>query len=432
MIDRTKAPALKEYSDVRLSMPEWQTLPNGLQWCVVDYGEVEVCQIDVFVGGGILEQPKRYIAQLLTSMLAKGSGKYTSEDVAEQMDFYGAITNGSVSDHYIKRSMRCTNEKLEKLLPIFFDMITSPSFPQKELDKLSDRIVADATVRLQRVSAIAGVRMSQMYYGLDSPLAGEMSADGVRKVSVDDLREFYSRHFAPGNCKVVISGAVSDDVTQQITKWLGAWQPRQYDALTPWRRTPESKKYDEILKPDASQTAVSITIDAIGREHPDYIPLRILIMVFGGYFGSRLMSNIREDKGYTYDIQSYLVGRKEDGYIGIGTECASQYTNEVLVEIKREMKRLRDELIGHYELEIVKNHMLTDLVKTLDNAFSIAGYIESMICYGVSPDYFNNQFVQVQNITSEQLQKMAQKYLVEDSMRIVLVGDTKKFGHDAM
>ena len=425
MVDRTKAPVLNEYGELSLTLPGWRTLPNGLQLCVVNGGEVEVNRVDVYVGGGLFEQPKRYVAQLLNYMLAKGTSQYSAEEIAEQMDFYGAISSGSTSDHNMKISLRSTNDNLGKLLPIFFDMLTTPQFPQIEFDKLVDRLVANVTVRMQRVSAIAGGKLSQMCFGEDSPLAQEKSADVIREVTIDDLRRFHETRFAPGNCRVVLSGKIDDDVLALVEKYFGGWQDREFEPLVGWHIEPQNEMYAVVDKPDALQTAVAIAIDAIGREHPDYIALRILVTAFGGYFGSRLMSNIREDKGYTYGIQAYLIGRKEHGYVGISTECASQYTQSVIDEIKHEMARLREEKIGHEELQMVRNHMLSDLVKTLDTPFALAGYVDSTISYGVDPDYFNRQYGEIRSITPARLHEMAKKYLVEDKMRIALAGDAK-------
>ena len=424
-LDRSVPPALHDYPDVTFEVPQWQVLANGIRLCVVDHGDVDVCKIDVYVGGGLLEQTKRYVPMLLCHMLAKGTLHHTSDEIAEQLDFYGAKMSASVSDHCCQATLRCANDNLEHLMPIFNEMLTCPIFPQNELDKLVDRIVAYAAISAQRVSVMADTCLSQMYYGKESLLAGEYDAEGARLVTTDDLRDFFNQHFAPGNCRVVVSGRVTEKVITEVRHCVERWQNRTFSDLKPWHREPQEVGVQIVDKPDAMQTGVAIAIDAIGRSHPDYITLRILITALGGYFGSRLMSNIREDKGYTYGIQSYLIGRGEDGYIGISTECATQYTQNVLTEIRYEMKRMREELIGEDELQMVRNHMLTDLMKTFDTAFAMAGYVGSTICYGVSPDYFNEQYKLVKSVTPEQLRAVAQRYLLEENMRIALAGDAK-------
>ena len=174
------------------------------------------------------------------------------------------------------------------------------------------------------------------------------------------------------------------------------------------------------------QSAIVMMIKAIPRKHPDYFKLRVLVTVLGGYFGSRLMSNIREDKGYTYGINSSLSGRAFDGYIGISTECDTQYTWQVIEETKKEMRRLQEEPIPQQELDIVKRHMLSDLVKTLDTPFNIGGYIGNMFCYGVYPEYFNEQVQEIINVTSDQLLTIAQRYFDLEKLRVVIACDKNK------
>ena len=178
-----------------------------------------------------------------------------------------------------------------------------------------------------------------------------------------------------------------------------------------------------VDKPGAIQAAVSMAIQAIGRNHPDYLALRVLCTVLGGYFGSRLMSNIREDKGYTYGINAFLSGREQDGFVGVSTECDVHYTWQLIDEVKYEMQRLRDQLIPEAELALVRQYMLSDQVKTLDTPFSLASYVASTLLYGVYPEYFNRQIETILNITPQRLQQVAQAYLDLDRLRIVIAGD---------
>ena len=164
-------------------------------------------------------------------------------------------------------------------------------------------------------------------------------------------------------------------------------------------------------------------LPTVPRRHPDYIKLRLLATVLGGYFGSRLMANIREDKGYTYGINASLSGRSFDGYIGISTECDTQHCWNVIAETKKEMVRLCDEPIPEQELKVVKRHLLSDLVKTLDTPFNIAAYIGSMFCYGIYPTYFNDQVQEIIDANSSDLLDVAKHYLDMSKLRIVIACD---------
>ena len=425
MLDRTTPPSLQPYPDIQLTMPSWRRLPNGVQMCVIDHGEVEVNQIDVYFGGGILEQPKRYVAQLLASMIDKGSSKYSAEAIAEQMAFYGVVKGGSVSDHHIKLSLRCTGSNLPKLMPIFFDYITTPQFDAKEFNNIVEQTRANAVVASKRVGSLSSILLSQMLYGKQSIMANEIGAKSIGDVTIADLRAFHKAYFAAGNCRVVLSGKVTRAIDDEVTRWFGSWQSSSFQPLSPWQSQPIDLRRDVISVPGALQSGIAAAVCAISREHPDYIGLRILTTALGGYFGSRLMSNIREDKGYTYGIHAYLAGRKEEGHITIATECAAQHTEAVIDEIRHEMQRLRELPMPDEELALVRNHMMSDLLKTFDTAFSIADYVGSTITVGVQPDYFNRQYSILQTITPEQLQTLAQTYLVDQRLCIAIAGPVK-------
>ena len=422
MLDRSTPPCLQPYPAIQLSMPAWQRLTNGVQLCVINHGDVDVNQIDVYFEGGVLEQPKRYVAQLLAAMIDKGSSKYSAEEIAEQMAFYGALKGGSVSDHHIKLSLRCTGKNLPVLMPIFFDYITTPQFNQKEFSNIVEQMRANAVVESRRVASLASIRLSQMLYGEQSMMANEPEAKSIGNVGIADLRAFHNAHFAPAGCRVVLSGKVTPAIAAEVTRWFESWSERPVQPLAPWNCRCTHSRREVINVPQALQSGIAAAIPAIGRQHPDYIGLRILTTAFGGYFGSRLMSNIREDKGYTYGIHAYLAGRKEEGHITIATECAAQHTQDVVDEICLEIQRLREELIPDAELALVRNHMMSNLLKTFDTAFSLADYVGSTITVGVQPDYFNRHYSLLQSITPEQLRTLAQTYLIRDSLRIAIAG----------
>ena len=180
-----------------------------------------------------------------------------------------------------------------------------------------------------------------------------------------------------------------------------------------------------VDKPQAVQSAIYITLRAVPRRHPDYNRLRVLMMALGGYFGSRLNQNVREQKGYTYGIHAYLAGRRADAFMGINTECATQYTWPLINEVKKEMLRLHTELIPEVELNIVKQHIMSDLAKTFDTPFTMAEYVNSTLLIGTYPEYFNDQVATLEQVTAPELRELAQRYLRPERMRIVIAGDAQ-------
>ena len=276
-----------------------------------------------------------------------------------------------------------------------------------------------------RTKYLAGVEMRRLYYGDGHPLVADVDPTRLVQLPLDDVKAFYRKFYHPAGCQLILSGKVSDQMLQLTDDAFSQWVTAQSspEAERPLNITPSPQMLLVVDLPDAIQAAVAMTIRAVGRNHPDYLPLRVLCTVLGGYFGSRLMSNIREAKGYTYGISAFLSGREDDGYIGVNTECDVRYTWQVVDEVKREMQRLREELISPDELNLVRQFMLTDQVKTLDTPFSIASYVASTLLYGVYPEYYNRQIETILTITPEQLKQIAEKYLDLNQLRIVIAGD---------
>ncbi|MGM9804004.1 MAG: M16 family metallopeptidase [Muribaculaceae bacterium] len=424
MVNRKTAPAIKPYPEVHLSVPEWQQLPNGAQMCVVNYGEVEVCRVEVFVGGGMQGQEKPYQAKLLLPMLAKGSEHYTAQELAELLDFHGAMFTQEVSDRMNKMILTCACSKLSALIDAFYDCITAPAFDADEFVKIRQHMSASIALSRKRVESLARDRMNVMMCGKGSNLYDELNPELINALETSDLRAYHARYFAPQNCRIVVSGRVDESLLSIVKQYFGEkWQPREYAETPPMIMQPDEQTFAVVDYKDAPQTAVMAVIPTIGRSHPDYIKLRILVTAYGGYFGSRLMSNIREEKGYTYGISAYLIGRKEMGMICVNTQCKAAATRNVIDEIKHEMDVLRHEPLDDQELEMVRSYMLTSLLKTLDTAFDIARYVDSTLTVGISPDYFDKQYSELLSITPEELKRVAEKYFVPDEMRLVLVGD---------
>jgi len=188
---------------------------------------------------------------------------------------------------------------------------------------------------------------------------------------------------------------------------------------------PSDIHFKVVDKDDAMQSSVVFLQNSIMRNHPDYIKLRIVITALGGYFGSRLMKNIREEKGYTYSIGASLLCTKNLSYINISSECDTAYTAELIKEVKIEIEKLRAQEMDNEELSTLKNCMLSDLVKILDTPLSMAGLVTSHLFYSTGTDYFNKQREIIENITAKDIKEIAFKYLNIDNFYIVVAGNEK-------
>lgn len=428
MVDRTKEPECSAIDNLRFEMPPSHILDNGIQCWVIDGGDDEICKVNLYFKVGMFMENKNLQALFAASMLVEGTGKLSSQEIADKFDYYGAKSSVSVLQEYTEISLLTLNRYFKDTFGLLLHCIQYATFNDKELEVLKRRLISRVNILNERVDYLANEEMKLLYYGEEHPLSRHTDEKAIKAIDRSDLISLHKEYYIPQNCQVVIAGKVTAQILEQINESLGQWHvdPIKGCVNKPIMASPSAKMFSVIDKQNSIQSAILVRVKTISRTHEDYLPLRFLVMVLGGYFGSRLMTNIREDKGYTYGISAALYSYCDDGYIEIQCQCATQYTMDVIKEIKNEFSRLCTELIPDEETTTVRMHILTTLAKTFDTPFSMSSYFDSIVMSGVYPEYFNEQVECVRTITSRKLLEIAQKYLNLSEMRIVVAGDESK------
>lgn len=423
---KKERPAINGFGKFGFEWKEPLKLANGIDLYVVNGGDQAVNRVDVIFRGGILEEEKRLQSLATVSMLQHGSKKYPSGEIAECFDCNGSWLGTRNAEHNTIVSLNSLNRCFDVTLSVLHDMVYNPLFPCKEYEIYRNRCLSAYRTARERVKYLANVEMDRIFFGEDYPMAKEVLDEDILGLGTEDLHRFHDRYFIPANCSIVMSGQITERELSLMEETFGHDKsdvlPTSFAEITP---KPASKHLSVVDKPDAVQSAVLMRMHAIPRAHPDYFKLRTLIVALGGYFGSRLMSNIREEKGYTYGIWASLLGTQSGAYVNISTECDTAYTVPLINEVKNEISRLREEPIPEKELKMVKSFILSDLVKTLDTPFAMGGYVNTVLLYGVYPEYFNNHVEAVMNMTSDELLAAARKYLDFDNFYTVVAGDLR-------
>ena len=425
-----KRPVIHNFPTLRLNCPSPVRLANGMQMWVIGNGEDEINRFTLIMGGGAMHESKAMTAYITAANVLQGSNRFSPEQVAQLLDYYGAWKASQSHDFCSILSISSLNEHFEKMLDLFKSCVTEPSFPDDELSVLKQRLAGNCATSRQQVATLAGDAMKQLYYGPTHPLSRVTTPEGILSIDRNDIMQFYTQHYNASNARIILAGKIGDKELATVERVFGSWTangPVDNDDEPPI--VPQDKMLQIVDKPGAVQSAINITLRAIPRRHPDYNKLRILIMALGGYFGSRLNQNIREEKGYTYGIRGFLAGRKADAYIGINTECATQYTWHIIDEVKLEMLKLQNKPIPKVELDVVRQHIISDLAKTFDTPFTMAEYVNGTLLNGTYPEYFNDQIDTLQTVTATELQELAKRYLLPEKMRIVIAGDAQAIHH---
>lgn len=426
-IERNKRPAISKITDLDIIKPERILLDNGIPVSVIRMGDTAVNRLDLIFEGGRCDEKKPMVSDLVAALVREGAGNRIAAEIAECLDYYGSWMGCEASSHNVTMSIYSLNKYFGDVIPVFADIAVAPLFPEKEIENMKNVAVTRLKDNCRKVAYLASSEFQKQYYGETHNLGKRPDEAAIRGVSRDDLVAFHKEKMHPANANIVISGMVDDRVLDSVNRTIG-----QIPAMSLPSRSASDKPAKEfcpaeilVEKKDAVQSCVKIGLPAVLRTHPDYIPLRILVTAFGGYFGSRLMQNIREEKGYTYGISAMLIGMRDNSCITVSSQCATAYTEKVIEEIRNEMDKLRAEPIGSEELERVKSYMRGDLAKTTDTPFSLSDYYCAAITNSIPDDYFHNQSAAVDSITPEMLQKMAAKYLDSGRMLTVVAGSLK-------
>lgn len=422
-IDRTIAPPVNEFGFLSMEKPRQLRTPSGTQVSVLDKGDEEVCMVMVLFPSGEMESPSPELQNLLSSTWREGTSNLTADEIADRLDFYGAWTEITYSLHYTHLTINALTSRIKELLPLFADIILHPLFSEEPLERMKTKLCSNLKIMNEKVKPMAKELMKDQMLGSGHPMARRMTEQGVNDITPEQLRE---RHglITSQRPVVILAGKVNDDVINSTLEFAEAITPA-VPADVPNRIVPPLPGEEHRLhKPmaDKEQTAVVMSFPAVTRTHPDYNDLRIAVTLLGGYFGSRLMANIREEKGYTYGISATLTCCKEICYITIDCECDNANVDGVISETRKELTRLASEPVGEEELTVVKRMIKSSLASLLDDPFEMAGFYVGQISIGYPDDYFHAQQRALDAITPQRIMELARKYLNPEKMYVATAG----------
>lgn len=419
LTDRSTEPPVKGFSTLSIPHPNTMTLPNGIELYTIDAGDQPINRITVSFDSGLMEAHVPDALQLATQLLREGTESYSGSSISETLDYHGAWLKCDAMSHNSAVSLWSLNKSTVRLLPILKELLLKPTFPEKEFMTLRDKHKAKFMLSQKNVSFIAAMTDKKLVFGEKHPMSRIVDANEIESLSTDDIRTAYSNAFSLAP-KVFVTGEIKE-LLPEIIDFFGKLEYKPSDSaqqiIMPMQPTIGTTTV--VSDVDAEhQAAIAMSIPSIDRSHCDYIPLRLVVMALGGYFGSRLMTNIREDKGYTYGIQANLLGYREGGVISIMTNTAPQYIDAVIDEVKHELMRLREQKMGDDELAVVKNNAMTSLAAILDTPFSIMDMYISQFHTGTPKDYFEKQVQAIKSLTADDILELSQKYLDADNLLI--------------
>jgi zinc protease len=423
ILNRKTPPQFNGVENINLIHPESTKLENDCNIFTFNSGDLDLVRIEWIFSNLRFDPKKPLLNVAVNTMLTEGTHKLTAAQIADKVDFYGAFLQVDYSYDLSQVTLFTLTKHLQATLPVVKDILTDSIFPQKELETFVRNQQQKLQVSLQKNDFVARRVFNRALYG-ETIYGLAAEPEDFRSLKREDLLAHYKQMYQPGNCNIIIAGKADPQILEAVTQTFeGAWGEvtTSADTTQPELR-PSAERFIYMEKANALQSAIRIGTPFVNRTHPDFPGLQVLNTVLGGYFGSRLMANIREDKGYTYGIGSGMSSFKQTGAFFIASEVGADVCKAAVIEIEKEVNLLKDELIPEEELSLVRNFMLGSLLGSLENVLSHADKFKNLYFAGLDYDYYERYTQTVKNITAEELQALANKYLDFDSFYKVIVG----------
>ncbi len=423
MINRALAPDLQDIDEITLQHPEQQTFANGLKVFIFPAEEQELIKAE-FVFRNVFEGSENPVANVaLGNLLKEGTSKHSSAKIAEEIDYYGAYLVPEYSFDHNALTLYTLGKHLPSVLPMMHEVLTDAIFPERELNTYVRNNKQSLQISMEKSDFLA---RRKFYHELfpETRYGISLTQQSLDSLDRDRVMALYQKQIQPSNAYLFLSGKVTGADLALFRQYF----EMQWLNQTPidGASFPTLPSFEPGLslidKTEALQSAIRIGKRSIQRAHPDYPALQFVNTILGGYFGSRLMSNIREEKGYTYSIGSAIANLNHAGFFTIATEVGVEYTENTLTEIKKEMDTLQQELVSEQELELVRNYMLGSMLGSLESVFSHVDKFKSVYFSGLTLDYYAYYTDVIKTIDAEQVRNIAQQYLGYEEMAKIIVG----------
>lgn len=426
MLNRTIAPPIKDAIEFSLNLKPCTkyVLANGVEVYAIDAGTQEVLQMEMVFYAGNSYETATGVAAATNQLLKNGTGSKTAFEINEAFEYYGGYCNRSCFNETALVSLHTLSKYLPELLPVIREMITDSVFPENELKIYKQNSKQKLSVNLKKCDFVANRLIDAYLYGSQHPYGKYSNAADYDAITTEQLKEHFNKYYANGSCIIFVAGKLPADLFEQLNTQFGSLNLKPANGKREAKnglKPATEKKYRIQNDSKGVQGAIRIATHFPNRHHPDFTKMMVLNTVFGGYFGSRLMSNIREDKGYTYGIHSFVQNHLQESALMISTEAGKDVCEAAVAEIYKEMKILREELIGGEELLLVRNYLIGIILGDLDGPFHIISRWKNIILNNLDEQYFYNSVDTIKNISAEELKILANKYFAEENFYELVV-----------
>lgn len=429
-MNRKKSPKTAKELKIGNIKPTVVKLKNSVPVYMIEAGTQPVVKIDFVFRAGSWWQSKALAASATNDMLSEGTSKNTAKEIANKLDYYGIYLNNNSDMDNASVSLYSLTRNLGTILPLLAEIIINPVFPDSELLTYKERRKQSFIIESSKVANIARENFIRALYGSKHPYGRSLSVSDFGKLSRKDIQDFHKKHYKSDNCKIIVSGKYNENkLIDELNEFFGGvdWTSRHTIEISQFKKRTSTRRYIFVPKKDALQSALRIGRVLFNDTHSDYPGMLVLNNILGGHFGSRLMQNVREKKGYTYGIGSALIPLKNSGFFVLASELGTGYQKAAIKEIYKEIDKLCNKHVSKKELEYTRSYMFGELLRAFDGPFAWSESIKTLVEHDIDMDFYHKITETIANISPADIYELAQKYLSADNMYEVLAGNASAY-----
>jgi zinc protease len=418
MLDRVEAPPLKQLSKIKLALVEKTKLAELPSFILHD-NSTDIITLEAIFDSGHWYEDKSGESFFSIKMLKEGTVSKSNHEINDELDYYGASLQTYSEEDITGIRLVVLKRYFAKVFPIFCEVLFNPRFSSEDLERIKNLQINHVKLYESRNKYLAEKRLKQMIFGVTHPYGRAMDEAVIQNIDVQGLINFYKNRLL-SNCQLFLAGDINDQILSSIDLELTKLNKGLHNNLS---HTAEDKVYKEYVdKPNSLQASVYIGKRTIKKAHKDFINLFIVNQLLGGYFGSRLMNNLREDKGYTYGVHSYIETYRHHSCLIIATDAIKKYKDDVCEQIFNEIKILQKNYVPEEELENLKNYLLGNTIIKLDNPFNYMTSFKRNHIQGIDRSYFTQMYNHIKFIDKEVIIEIANNYLNVNDFSSSIVG----------
>lgn len=422
MVDRSIPPGFQIPEQVAFTKPTKRTLINGVPLYFIPTPQLDVVKIEVIMPNNHPDySPIRGLIPFFTlNMLLEGTHELSADELDDFFDYYATEVEIVTGFEQQGLSLLTTKKHFREVLPVFRSLFTEATFPEKELAKRKSQKKLTIAIQQEQTGARANQLIRKALFGELHPFGYISDEAHVDAVTREGIKSYYASNFciAP---EIFITGNITDREMQEIENQFNDLRFRQENSISPSFETFDGKRIADE-RPQSLQSSIRLGKILVPKSHPDYNALMVFNTTLGGYFGSRLIKNIREEKGYTYGISGILGSLKSTDYWMILADVKKGFAEAAIDEVYKEIKLLTEIALEKEELETVRNYMIGHFLSQFSNPFDLMGRFKKIHLQGLGYSYYEDQLKYIKSFDPEDIMRVGKKYFNEESIKEIIVG----------